>query len=214
MIRLCRSNGRPSMDIIVALITVSFVFAYRERLRYVSRWARPAGHTLVDDELRLAQLRVPAGWRAARDLNEGAGLQAINPLHGRHVIVISECLEDYAIGVTVDEHARITLDLLVRGIQVTRVSDPHHRVIGGYDSVQYEVEGFHDNTWVRYLHTTIAGRRAFHQVIAWATQSRYSREVFEAVLEGFSEQPGPDPIRRPAPAGFAGLTPPASTRVH
>lgn len=202
------------MDIIVALITVSFIFAYRERLRHVSRWVRPSGRTLVDDELRLAQLRLPAGWRAARDLNEGAGLQAINPLHGRHVIVISECLEDYAPGVTVDQHARITLDLLVRGIQVSRISDAHHRLIGGYDSVQYEIEGFHDNTWVKYLHTTIAGRRAFHQVIAWATQSRYNREVFEAVLEGFSEQPGPDPIRRPAPAAVPGLTPPASTRIH
>ena len=202
------------MDIIVALITVSFVFAYRERLRYVSRSTRSPGRTLVDGDLRLAQLRIPPGWREARDLNEGAGLQAIDPLHGRHIIVISECLEDYALGVTVGEHSRITLDLLVRGIRVSRISEPQHRVIGGCDAVQYEVEGFHDNTWVKYLHTTIAGRRAFHQVIAWATQSRYNREVFDSALEGFSEQPGPDPIRRPAPAGFAGLTPPASTRVH
>ena len=202
------------MDIIVLLITVSLLFAYRERLRYVARWGTPAGRTLVDEELRLAQLRLPAGWRAARDLNEGAGLQAINPLHGRHVIVISECLEDYALGVTVDEHAKITLDLLLRGIRVTAITEPQHRVIDGSNSVQYEIEGFHDNTWVKYLHTTIAGRRAFHQVIAWATQSRYSREAFESVLEGFSEQPGPDPIRRPAPPGFARLTPPVSTRVH
>jgi dihydrofolate reductase len=202
------------MDIIVLLITVSLLFAYRERLRYVARWGPPAGRTLVDEELQLAQLRLPAGWRPARDLNEGAGLQAIHPLHGRHVIVISECLDDYALGVTVDEHAKITLDLLLRGIQVTTISEPDRRVIGGNDVVQYEIEGFHDNTWVKYLHTTISGRRAFHQVIAWATQSRYNREAFESVLEGFSEQPGPDPIRRPGPAGFAGLTPPVSTRVH
>ena len=176
--------------------------------------ARPTGGILVDQELRLAQLRLPSGWRAARDLNEGAALQAMDPLHGRHAIVISEALEDYALGVTVDEHARTTLGLLVRGIHITSVSEPQHRTIGGADAVQYEIEGFHDNTWVKYLHTTIAGRRAFHQVIAWSTQSRYDRAIFDAVLTGFSELPGPDAVRRPAPPGVMVLTPPVSTRVH
>jgi dihydrofolate reductase len=203
------------MHIIVALITVSFAMLYRERLRYIARWRQPAGRTLIDDELRLARLRLPSGWRAARDLNEGASLQAINPLHGRHVIVISEALEDYALEVTVHEHARITLDLLTRGIKVTNITGPHHRVISGREAVQYEIEGFHDNTWVTYLHTTIAGRRAFHQIIGWATQSRYSREVFEALLEGFGELPGPDPIRWPAPSGLAtDLLPSVSSRIH
>jgi hypothetical protein len=203
------------MHIIVALITVSFAVLYRQRLRYIARWRRPAGQTLVDHELRLARLQLPAGWRAARDLNEGASLQAIDPLHGRHLIVISEALEDYALEVTVHEHARITLDLLTRGIKVKNVSGPQHRAIGGRDTVQYEIEGFHDNTWVKYLHTTIAGRRAFHQIIGWATQSRYNRDVFETVLEGFGELPGPDPIRWPAPAGIAeDLLPSVSSRIH
>jgi len=203
------------MHIIVALITVSFAVLYRERLRYIARWRPPAGRTLLDEEFRLARLRLPAGWRPARDLNEGAALQAINPLHGRHVIVISEALEDYALEVTVHEHARITLDLLTRGIRVTNVIGPQLRLISGSQAVQYEIEGFHDNTWVKYLHTTVAGRRAFHQIIAWATQSRYSRDVFESILDGFSEEPGPDPVRWPSPAGLAeDLRPPVSTRVH
>lgn len=202
------------MNIFVALVTVSLVFFYWHRFRHVARWTRPAGQMLVDEELRLAQLRLPAGWRPARDLNEGAGLQAINPLHGRHVIVISEGLEDYALGVTVAEHAKVTLALLVRGIHVTSISEPEHRTIEGQAAVQYEIEGLHDNTWVKYLHTTIAGRRAFHQVIAWATQSRYDRSVFEKVLAGFSEQPGPDAIRRPPPDGITRSTVPVSTRVH
>lgn len=202
------------MDIIVALITVSLLVLSRGRLRGVVRWARPAGPTLADGDLRLARFRLPAGWRQARDLNEGAGVQAIDPLHGRHVIVISESLEDYALGVTVQDHATITLGLLVRGIHVVQLSDPRRATIAGHEAVQYEIEGFHDNTWVKYLHTTIAGRRAFHQVIAWATQSRYDRAAFDALLEGFSEEPGPDPIRRPPPRGAAILTPPVSTRVH
>ena len=203
------------MTILVAAITVSCLALAWERFWRVARWSRPTGQMIVDDELRLAQLRLPAGWRQARDLNEGASLQAINPLHGRHLIVISEALDDYAAGVTVHEHARVTLDLLTRGIHVTTISQPQHRVIGGWDAVQFEIEGFHDNSWVKYLHTTINGRRAFHQVIAWSTQSRYERKVFEDLLEGFGELPGPDPVRRAAPAGFEDE--PAtflSTRVH
>lgn len=201
------------MHIIVALITVSLLAA-RRRLSGVVRWVRTAGPTLTDGDLRLARLRLPDGWRQARDLNEGAGVQAVDPLHGRHVIVISESLEDYAAGVTVDDHATITLGLLVRGIHVVQIGDPRHTTVAGHDAVQYEIEGFHDNTWVKYLHTTIAGRRAFHQVIGWATQSRYDRRVFDEVLEGFHEEPGPEPVRRPPPRGASVLTPPVSTRIH
>ena len=48
-------------------------------------------------------------------------------------------------------------------------------MIGGYDALQYQIEGFYQQTRIKYLHTTIAGRRAFHQVLAWATYSRYDR---------------------------------------
>jgi hypothetical protein len=199
------------MAILVVALTVSFIFLYRDRLRHVSWWQRPSGGTLVDQELGLARLQLPPGWRPAHDLNEGACIQAMHPLHGRHVIVISESLEDYALGVTLHEHAEVTRNLLTRGIRVMKVTGPKTRTIAGCEAVQYEIEGFHDNTWLKYLHTTIAGRRAFHQVIAWATQSRYQRAVFEALLDGFTELPGPDPIRRPPP----GVEPKQlSTRVH
>jgi hypothetical protein len=192
------------MAILVVAVTVSFIILYKDRLRFVARWRRPAGQVLVDDELGLARLHLPAGWRAAHGLNEGAGLQAIHPLRGRHVIVISESLEDYALGVTVHEHAEITRNLLTRGIRVMKITGPQVRAVAGGQAVQYEIEGFHDNTWLRYLHTTVAGRRAFHQIIGWSTESQYERAVFEAMLDGFEELPGPDPVRRPPPHDLSG----------
>jgi hypothetical protein len=187
------------MAILVAAVTVSFIFLYRERLRYIAGWRRPAGDALLDEELGLARLQLPSGWRPAHGLNEGACLQAIQPLRGWHVIVISESLADYAIGVTVHEHAEITRSLLTRGIKVIKITGPEVRTVAGGQAVQFEIEGFHDNTWLKYLHTTVAGRRAFHQIIAWATQSQYKREVFESLLDGFTELPGPDPVRRAPP---------------
>ena len=204
------------MAIFVAALTVSLLFLYRERLRYVAQWRRPAGEALVDEELGFARLHLPAGWRAAHGLNEGACLQAIHPLRGRHVIVISESLEDYAIGVTVQEHAEITRNLLTRGIKVMKISGPEVRRVAGAEAVQFEIEGFHDNTWLKYLHTTVAGRRAFHQVIAWSTHSQYKREVFEAILDGFAELPGPEPVRRAPPTDSTDTRRARtnSTRVH
>jgi hypothetical protein len=199
------------MAILVVALTVSFIFFYRDRLRYMTWRQRPAGGVLVDQELGLARLQLPAGWRPAHDLNEGACIQAMHPLHGRHVIVISESLEDYALGVTLQEHAEVTRNLLTRGIRVVNVTGPELRTVAGCQAIQFEIEGFHDNTWLKYLHTTVAGTRAFHQVIAWATQSRYQRAAFDAMLDGFAEVPGPDPIRRPPP----GIQPKQlSTRIH
>ena len=199
------------MSILVATLTVSLFFLCRDRLRRVTQWYRPAGRLLQDEELGLASLRLPPGWRATHGLNDGACLQALHPLHGRHVIVISESLEDYALSVSLHEHAEVTRNLLTRGIRVMKISGPDLRIVGGANAVQFEIEGFHDNTWLKYLHTTVEGKRAFHQVIAWATQSRYSREVFEALLDGFAELPGPDPIRRPPPSLEIRQT---STRIH
>ena len=36
---------------------------------------------------------------------------------------------------------------------------------------------------------SVAGKRAFHQVLAWSTISRYDRAAFDALLGGFDEMP-------------------------
>jgi hypothetical protein len=90
---------------------------------------------------------------------------------------------------TVYEHSANTRSELTGSIQLISCTGPERRVIGGYDALQYEIEGFFQQTRIKYLHTTVAGRRAFHQVLAWATYSRYDRDSFERLLNGFSEPP-------------------------
>jgi hypothetical protein len=77
----------------------------------------------------------------------------------------------------------------IEAIRVVACSGPERRTVGGFDAVQYEIEGFFQQTRVKYLHTTVAGRRAYHQVLAWAPFTRYDRASFERVLNGFSELP-------------------------
>ena len=186
-------NAGPSMDTIVFLITFSagaLVMRCQEQLRrLMPRRGLPEG-VLVDRVLGLARLELPQGWRAANDLNEAASIEAMNAQHGRHVIVISDSVEDFVPEMTLYEHSLNTRAELTNSIRVTACSGPERRTVAGFESVQYEIEGFFHSTRVKYLHTTVAGRRAFHQILAWSTFSRYDRQAFDGLLSGFTE--GPD----------------------
>jgi hypothetical protein len=182
--------GRPFMDTIVFLITLSagaLAVHYKERLRRFVPGRQRNARVLVDQSLGLARLELPDGWRQAQDLNETASIEAINALHGRHVIIISDAVTDFVPEMTVYEHSANTRNELTGSIQLISCSGPERRIVGGFDALQYEIEGFFQQTRIKYLHTTIAGRRAFHQVLAWATYSRYDRQSFEGLLNGFSE---------------------------
>ncbi len=154
---------------------------------------------LVDQSLGLARLELPEGWRPAQDLNETASIEAVNKLHGRHVIVISDAIEDFVPEMTVYEHSVNTRSELTGSIQLISCTGPERRVVGGFDALQYQIEGYFQQTRIKYLHTTIAGRRAFHQVLAWATYSRYDRASFDGLLNGFTELPDVSTAVRTAP---------------
>ena len=79
-------------------------------MRYGRSITRPS--SMADEAFGLSALSLPAGWRAAKNLNEQAGIQALDPLRGRYVIVISEFRSDSPT-LTLEEHARRTMSMLV-----------------------------------------------------------------------------------------------------
>ncbi len=190
------------MEIFVALVTISVVallLAWWPTVRTVAAYRKPAGGILRDSGLGYAQVALLPGWRPAQILNDEAGLQAVDPLRRRYLIVISESREDFKANLTIEDHAALTLQHLAKSVRMVGLSDPAYGKVGDFTMLQYEVEAFSDDTWLKYLHTTIRGRRAFHQVLAWATHSMYDRGTFDALVRGFSELPGPDPVVRSAP---------------
>jgi len=207
------------MHTIVFLITNSasaLVARYKERLRGLVTPRVPQTNVLVDQTLGLARLELPDGWRAAHDLNETASIEAIHAPFGRHVIVISDAIEDFVPEMTVYEHSINTRAELTGSIRLVSCSGPERRMVGGFDAVQYEIEGFFQQTRVKYLHTTVAGRRAFHQVLAWAPFTRYDRASFERLLNGFTELPDVATAVRtmPAPQEPLHIIPASQYEVH
>ncbi len=55
--------------------------------------------------------------------------------------------------------------------------------------VQYEITGSVDGIRIKLLHTTLAGDKYFHQLVAWSLISQYdeNRPTFDKILHSFYE---------------------------
>lgn len=199
---------------LVTIFVIAWLTASWPELWRVPRVLRRRGAVVGDSELGLAQVRLPAGWVPVNDLNDGSWLQAVDPLRNRYLIVISESREDFDPAMDAQEHSSRTRASLAGSVRVLAVRGPQERQVSGFRAIQYELDALSDRTLITYLHTTVEGRRAFHQVLTWATRSWFSRPVFERLLDGFAEQAGPDP--RPQPMQESPVEVPVTSRydVH
>src|SRR5687767_1793436 len=125
---------------------------------------RRRGTVVGDSELGLARVVLPPGWLPASDLNDNSWLQALDPLRNRYLIVISESREDFQPDMDAREHSSRTRASLAASVRLLAVRGPEERQVNGFRAVQYELDALTDRTLVTYLHTTVEGRRAFHQV--------------------------------------------------
>jgi len=177
---------------VLFLITI-FVFTitllYLSRFRHITRWWKRLP-TVRDRAFDLAELDLPEGWRPGHDLNERAGIEAVDLLHNRYAIVVSDCREDFDARLDLEQYAQKACDSLLSIVCVLNVRGPEHRKVQGFDARQFEIEGVHEMTELWYLVTVVQGRRAFHQIVTWAPRSAYKRGVFDEIVAGFRERPG------------------------
>src|SRR5687768_8763225 len=109
------------MSIIFILAVAALIgFLWKERLRHVAAWWRRTP-LLRDRAFGLAELYLPDGWRPGRDLNEHAGIEAVDPLHARYVWIISESKDDFDARLDIEEHAARTRDALTESLLVLGV---------------------------------------------------------------------------------------------
>jgi hypothetical protein len=202
----------PFLTTLATIFVIAWLTASWPELWRAPRSIRRRGAVVGDSELGLARVALPAGWLPVTDLNDGSWLQALDPLRNRYLIVISESREDFDPLMDAQEHSSRTRASLAASVRVLAVRGPQERQVGGFRAIQYELDALSDRTLITYLHTTVEGRRAFHQVLTWATRSWYSRAVFDRLLDGFVEQPGPDP--RPQPVQEASLEVPVTSRYE
>jgi len=180
-----------SQGLITLLIGVC-IYLWYSRFKYVARW-RKGVTTVRDCAFDLAELDLPPGWRPGKELNESAGIEAVDLRHSRYAMVISESRDDFEASLDLVTYAVGVRDSLTSGLGQLVITGPEHLKIDGCDAVQFEIEGVHEatRTRIRYLFTVVMGRRALHQIVGWSPRSAYSRKVFAEMLRGFRERPGP-----------------------
>jgi hypothetical protein len=179
---------------------------------------RLPGHgpkVVTDAAAGFAAIALPAEWRQTASLACHAALQAVDRFHCRYVIVISESLEDFDDGtVDLQAYSRSALIRTMESMELLDISGPFERVVARFDAVQFEYKARVNGQKITYLHTTVAGRRAFHQIIGWSASSSFNRRAFDTLLDGFAERPGPVPER--SDIGASPIKPPtaSSHTVH
>lgn len=213
-----RTGRKGKMATLLSTLATIFVIAWLSaswpQLWRVPQAVRRRGSVLGDSELGLAQVALPPGWVPATDLNDGSWLQAVDPMRNRFLVIISESREDFDPEMNAQEHSSRTRASLASSVRLLAVRGPQERQVAGFRAVQYELDALSERTLITYLHTTVEGRRAFHQVLAWATRSWFDRATFERLLDGFTELPGADP--RPQPVQETAIEVPVTSRydVH
>ena len=144
-------------------------------------------------------------------MHDSAPIQATDRLGRQFLIVISESREDFTAEMDVEQYSQETFATLSSQWRILEMSGPVACTVGAFEALQTEaLAAFDDVHLARYLHTAIAGDRAFHQVVAWAIPSAYDRATFDQLLKGFAERPGPKPIVR----SVATPTTPSQYDVH
>ena len=113
------------------------------RFKHAAMWWNrvPA---LRDRGFDFAELHLPACWRPGRDLNDSAGIEAVDLLHGRYAVVISESREDYDAGLDLDTFAVGVRDSAMTGVRVLSMRGAERLKVDGCDAVQFEIEGVHE----------------------------------------------------------------------
>jgi hypothetical protein len=176
-------------ELLITVFVAVFTFLWYSRFRHITRWWKRAP-TLRDRAFDLAELDLPDGWRPGHELNGRAGIEAVDLLHNRYVIVISNSRDDFDAELDLDQYAKEACDSITSIVRLLKVRGPERRKVDGCDAVQFEIEGIHEMTEIWYLVTVVMGQRAFHQIVTWAPRSAYRRKVFDEVVGGFRERPG------------------------
>ena len=187
----------------LALLAVTF---YWSRVVGLATVLQRTGGRLRDGEAGLVEMQLPAGWKATIIPESTATIQVSDRLRRRFVAVISDSRADFTSDFDLVQFHQITLSNVLRAGDILEIAETTASKVAGFEALQSEfVLVLGKRIVTKYLHTAIAGNRAFHQVIAWSGESTYDRSQFQRVLDGFREQPGPRPMSRsvlpPPPAG-------------
>src|ERR1044072_2418523 len=120
------------------------------------------------------EIPVPANMTESPSLNKDAQLTAANRPNELYVFVLTNKKSDYADGQTLDQHAEILRDALLKQLTDGDASTLENIVISGREARRYRVTGIRDGVKLAYFMTIVESADHFHHIWAWTEGSRAS----------------------------------------
>ncbi|HEY9761638.1 MAG TPA: hypothetical protein V6D07_03885 [Trichocoleus sp.] len=137
------------------------------------------------------QVRLPRDWQVSPSgtLNQNAELYAYNPRKQIYLVVVGENSSSLGYN-SLQDNARAYRQLLSSRLGGTTQQEPTQlTALGAYPAEQYLVRGSVEGTPVAYLHTTVAAKDKYYQVVTWTTEQLYNenRSEMQDVIASFEE---------------------------
>lgn len=129
-------------------------------------------------------------WVKRSDLNKQATLQAANQSAEMYVIVISEAKSTVP-NMTLQQHHQLTREHMMQKMKNKSATEATEVTIDDRPALQDEITGTTQGANLVFLHTTVAERDSFQQILAWTTKSRWKeheQELREVTSSFHSEQ--------------------------
>jgi hypothetical protein len=118
------------------------------------------------------EITVPANMSESPTLSKDAQLTAANRPNELYVFVLSNKKSDYADGQTLDQHADILRDALMKQLADGDATMPKSVKVNGREGRRYRVSGVKDGVKLAYFMTIVETADHFHHIWSWTEGSR------------------------------------------
>jgi hypothetical protein len=125
----------------------------------------------------LVQIRAPFSWdqlRTWQQSDQDSTLEVYDPSGETVVQVITETKEELGF-ISLGEFAELVTSIVISNLsRPVTIGNPIQTTLNGYPAIQYEIHGSVDNSRFTYLHTSLEGKRHYHQVIGFGPNEKIS----------------------------------------
>lgn len=105
------------------------------------------------------------------------------------IMVITETKEELRM-ISLSQFAELVTNQIISNLsEVVSVSDPIQTTLSGHAAIQYEIQGEIDGDSVTYLHTSVEGKRHYHQIVGFTlTEQKLNDKIqLQQIIESFKE---------------------------
>lgn len=150
-----------------------------------------ANRQWVSAEDGMSRVELPTNWKHYPELNDIAGIEYVNLAREQYFLVISEPRSDFTDNMDVYSYSDLLMDNYRASLDNLQVKYLGEIRINEMPGLKHELRGEVDDVRLVYLMAALEGKTHYHQLVFWTSASRWerSRNVFEEVLETFTECP-------------------------